>query len=244
MNPVVREIPAGSGNSCWLKGKTAMVTGATSGLGSALVRRLRADGARAIAHGRTASRLAPLVEEGVVWAEVAGDLETKGGCGAVAQAIKQLAPDVLVLNAGCTSEKKLASESTDEEMARMLQVNLLAPIQLARAFARVPVGDGYRRLALVLSTSCLHVRPQMGGYVAAKTGLMGFGRVLQQEMHELRIRTLLLFPGRMDTEIRPGAHPEYTSAESAAEAIVALLRLPDDLVPYELVFRPPADTRI
>lgn len=80
--------------------------------------------------------------------------------------------------------------------------------------------------------------------IAAKAGLMDFGKVLQQEMHELGIRTLLLYPGRTDTSIRDCSHPEYMSPDSVASATIALLCLPDDVVPYKFIFRPPVDTRI
>ena len=84
----------------------------------------------------------------------------------------------------------------------------------------------------------------MGLYIAAKSGLMGFGKVMQQEMHELGIRTLLVYPGRTDTDFRADSHPEYMRPESVATAIANVLALPDDAVPYELVLRPPVDTRI
>lgn len=126
----------------------------------------------------------------------------------------------------------------------MLNVNMLAPVRFARTFAGLSRGKEPRRIVLVLSTSCLYPRSLMGPYVAAKMGLMGFGRVLQKEMHELSLRTILLYPGRTNTGFRPDDHPEYMSPESVAEAIVSLLSLPNDLVPHEFVFRPEIDTDI
>lgn len=236
----------GGGASGWLHGKVVLITGATSGIGRSLALLLNALGAKVIIHGRSEARVRAVIRLGNEedFAYVIGNLETEAGWCRVEQAIKSYIPDVLVLNAGFNCGKKLASDWSDAEVADMLNVNMMAPIRFARTFAGLPQGKDPRRLVLVLSTSCLYPRSLMGLYVAAKMGLMGFGRVLQKEMHELGLRTILLYPGRTNTGFRPDEHREYMSPESVAEAVVSLLSLPSDLVPHEFVFRPETDTEI
>jgi len=228
---------------CWLAGRRVLITGATSGIGRATALHLRRRGMAVLAHGRSEPRLQALLEDDPELELVCGDLATDAGCRAVERALAQRAPHALVLNAGAVGARKLASEFSDAEMAALMQVNLLAPMRLARSFARLPRLAEPRRLVLVLSTSCLHTRPGLSLYVAGKCGLMGFGRTLQQEADQLGLRTILVFPGRTDTGIRAGSHPEYTAPGSAARVIAQLLAQPADLVPYEFVFRPPVDTR-
>lgn len=228
----------------WLPGKVALITGATSGIGRSLALRLHRSDVEVVVHGRSPVRIESVISGQAGFHQVIGDLASSTGCKMVEQAIKDYEPDLLVLNAGAVSEKKLPSELTDEEVFWMFEVNLLAPVRLVRTFARLPKRDHDRRLVLILTTSCFFPRPYMSLYIAAKTGLMGFGRVLQQESREIGIRTLLIFPGRTDTGIRPDKHPEYMSPDSVAEAVVSLLGLPEDLVPYEFIFRPPTDTLV
>ena len=229
---------------CWLRGKVAMVTGATSGIGQALALRLRRYDAEVIVHGRSPERVESVISGQAGFHQAVGDLALSEGCKSVERAIEAHEPDLLILNAGTVSEKKLSSKLTDDEVSTMFEVNLLAPVRLARTFAQLPKLEKDRRLVLILTTSCFFPRTQMSLYIAAKTGLMGFGRVLQQESKEIGIRTLLISPGRTDTGIRADKHPEYMSPDSVAEAVVSLLNLPDDLVPYEFIFRPPTDTCI
>lgn len=238
--------PSGVTSQASLSRSTALITGATSGIGRALALVLSGRGVRIIAHGRDTDRMQSLCEQanGAVCDTVLAELGDEEGRKRVESSMQRYEPNVLVLNAGSNDGKKLASEWTDDDASRSLTVNLLAPILLARTFARLPRTPEPRRLVFVLSTSCLFPRPQMGLYVAAKSGLMGFGKVMQQELHELGVQTLLVYPGRTDTTFRADGQPNYMRPGSVAEAIADILSLPNDLVPYEFVFRPSVDTRI
>lgn len=236
--------PPSSTEENWLQGKTVLITGATSGIGRSIALAVHAKGAIVIAHSRTAESVQAVLPDQDRVKRVVGDLQNKAGWIAVESAIEAYNPDVLILNAGYNFGKKLVSELSDQNIVDMINVNLTAPIRSARTFARLAKTGEDRRLVLVLSTSCFYPREHMSLYIAAKTGLMGFGKVLQQEMHELGIRTFLLYPGRTNTHIREDEHPEYINPDSVAQAVIAMLCLPNDLVPYEFVFRPVVDTRI
>jgi uncharacterized oxidoreductase len=229
-----------------LRGRKVFITGATSGIGRALACLASERGAKVVAHGRSRERLQELLvsdaRSGVT--AVAGDLLTEQGLVTVETAIRDERPDILILNAGYNSRKAFASQWSDKEVSEMVSVNLISPILCSRAFVGLPKESDPRRLAVVLSTSCHHVRQQMSLYIACKTGLMGFGKVLQQEAKELGVRTTLFYPGRTNTAFRDDPHPEYMDPDSVAEAILDIMTLPSDLVPYEFTFRPPVDTTI
>ena len=225
---------------------TLLVTGATSGIGRAIAFVAAKRGARVIAHARNRERYEDLLNSGIQGnvTEVIGDLLTPEGRKAVEEAILTERPEMLILNAGYNCRKANTSEWTNEEIDQMLSVNLLSPIECARTFAALPSRDQARKLAFILSSSCQLPRSQMALYVAAKSGLMGFGRVMQQEADALGMRTTLFYPGRVDTGFRDTSHPEYMDPFSVAKAVLDILMLPDDLIPYEFTFRPSVDKLI
>lgn len=236
--------PLPKGN--WLVGKTVLITGATSGIGQALALLLIENGTMVIAHGRSQARLESLVASvrGNNIITVLGDLREGEGSQAVESVILEQQPEVMVLNAGYNCRKEYASSWTNAEVFDMVQVNLISPIRCARTFVGLPRLAEPRRLVLILSTSCQFPRAKMSLYVACKTGLMGFGKSLQQEAKDLAVRTTLFYPGRTNTGFRETANEAYMDPKSVAQAIASVLCLPSDLVPYEFTFRPEIDTYI
>jgi short-subunit dehydrogenase len=231
---------------CWPAGRTVLITGATDGIGRALALQLAGTGSRVIAHGRSQSRLDALAatrsESNIT--TVLGDLGSEEGRRAVESTIRERRPELLVLNAGYNCRKELTAGWADAEITEMLQVNLIAPIFLARTFLSLPQTAEPRRLALILSTSCHYPRPGMSLYVASKTGLMGFGRAVQQEARELNVRVTLFYPGRTNSGFRDTPNDAYMSPASVAASIASVLSLPNDVVPYEFTFRPESDINI
>jgi NADP-dependent 3-hydroxy acid dehydrogenase YdfG len=90
----------------------------------------------------------------------------------------------------------------------------------------------------VLSTCCHFANENMGVYTATKTGLDGLTGVLRKEARAHGVRVSAVYPGGVDTTFRAGRRPEYLKAESVAEAIHAVLTLPEDLVVHSFTFRP------
>jgi short-subunit dehydrogenase len=238
------EIPLRKDN--WLAGKTVMITGATNGIGRALALLLSGEGSMVIAHGRSQARLESLARsaEGNQIITVAGDLSEEKGWQSVEAGIVERQPEVLIINAGYNSRKALASGWTDSEIFEMTRANLISPILCVRTFVGLPRLVEARRLALILSSSCHFPRQKMSLYVACKTGLMGFGKSLQQESLDLHVRTTLFYPGRTNSGFRETPNTAYMNPESVAQVIASVLRLPGDIVPYEFTFRPELDTYI
>jgi short-subunit dehydrogenase len=230
----------------WLVGKKVLITGATSGIGRALTLLLSECGSLVIAHGRSQSRLDSLVTAAGVneISTVLAELSKEPGSQAVQSVILEQQPEVMILNAGYNCRKEYASAWTDSEVFDMMQVNLISPILCARTFVGLRNLSEPRRLVLILSTSCHFPRAKMSLYVACKMGLMGFGRVLQQESKEMGVRTTLFYPGRTNSGFRETRNSAYMDPESVAQAVASILCLPGDLVPYEFTFRPPIDTYI
>lgn len=233
-------------NNNWLTGKTVLVTGATSGVGRALAVLLAKSGSQVIAHGRSESRMASLLESVQTSSitAVVGDLREEQGWKAIESAILEQQPEVLIVNAGYNTGREYASKWTDSQVFEMIQVNLISPILCIRTFAGLPNLSEPRRLALILRTSCEFARPKMSLYISCKMGLMGFGKSLQQESLDLSMRTTLFYPGRINSGFRETSNNAYMEPESVAQTVASVLCLPSDVVPFEFTFRPEVDTYI
>lgn len=175
-----------------ISGTTALVTGASGGVGSAVSRRLAREGARLILTGRREQELSALARE--CGAEVVvADLATAEGVAAVADVCGDV--DIAVHNAGIPAAGKLA-DFDDEHLDRALAVNLRAPIALSRALVKGMAARGKGHLVLVSSVSGKIGMADMSIYSATKFGLRGFGLALRAELASagIGVSTLNLGP--------------------------------------------------
>lgn len=196
-----------------LEGATALVTGASSGIGRATAAALAARGARVIALGRDPARLEGVGERQVVW-----DLAQPG---AVAEEIGPV--DILVNNAGIGWAGPLA-ETPDVE--RLVAVNLVAPILLTRALLPAMVERGRGHVVNVASIAGFVAPRDEAVYAATKGGLVAFTESLRYELRGSGIAVTLVAPGVVATRFferrgRPyeRAWPRPISAQRVAEAI-------------------------
>ncbi len=223
---------------------TALVTGATRGIGREIVRQLSARGVRVFATGRDAGLLETLCEETGCHAQ-AFDLsraEEPAALYAAAKAALGAAPDFLVNNAGFNRRKAPAAEITAAELDEHYAVNLRAAVLLCGAAMRDMVPRKSGHIVNVISSVVFHQSENYGIYCATKCALHGFTVSLIKEARPHGVKVTGVYPGGTDTEFRALERPDYLRPESAAKMITDTLFVPADVVVHQLTFRPLVET--
>jgi NAD(P)-dependent dehydrogenase (short-subunit alcohol dehydrogenase family) len=190
-----------------LDGRVAIVTGASSGLGDRFARVLSAAGARVVVAARRAERLDALVSELRDAVAVACDLTEPGAPERlVTTAVEQCGQiDIVVNNAGM-SDPVPALEETTEHFRGIVELNLVAPFELARAAATFMVEQGGGSIVNVASISGLVGTGQIpeAGYAASKGALVNLTRELAAQWARRGVRVNALAPGWFHTEMTDG----------------------------------------
>jgi 3-oxoacyl-[acyl-carrier protein] reductase len=184
-----------------LKGKTALVTGASGGIGGAIARALAGQGARVALSGTRVEALealrATLGGETVV---VPGDLGDAAATDRLfVEADKALGQvDILVNNAGLTRDG-LAMRMKDEDWQKVIDVNLSAGFRLARAAMRGMMKRRWGRIIGITSIVGVTGNPGQANYAAAKAGMIGMSKALAQELASRAITVNCVAPGFIAT---------------------------------------------
>ncbi|PJI87138.1 3-oxoacyl-[acyl-carrier-protein] reductase [Sphingomonas koreensis] len=193
-----------------LTGMTALVTGASGGLGTAIAKGLAAQGARLAISGSNAEKLEAFR------AELGGDhvalvCNLSDGAevdGLVPRAVEALGKlDILVNNAGVTRDN-LAMRMKDEEWDQVIRVNLEAAFRLMRAAAKPMMKARYGRMISITSVVGQTGNPGQANYAASKAGLVGMSKALAQELASRNITVNCVAPGFMRsamTDVLPEA---------------------------------------
>jgi uncharacterized protein len=171
--------------------RRVLVTGATGGLGQAIARRLTRRGAALVLTGRRTEVLEPLAEELGARA-IACDLSDLGEVERLACTAGHV--DVLVANAGVPATGVLV-DLLGDDINRMLDVNLRAPIALARALAPAMLERGSGHLVFVSSLAGKVASPASSVYSATKFGLRGFALGIRQDLGPHGVGVSVVFPG-------------------------------------------------
>ncbi|MFL6171799.1 MAG: SDR family NAD(P)-dependent oxidoreductase [Marmoricola sp.] len=170
---------------------TVLVTGATGGIGHAIARRLSAAGADLVLTGRNAEVLAPLATE-LGARSIVADL---GDATDLERLLAEAGPiDALVANAALPGTGEL-STMTVERIDANLDVNLRAPIMMARALIPQLVERGRGHLVFIGSVSGIVASPGSTLYNATKFGLRGFSAALRQDLHGTGVGVSIVEPG-------------------------------------------------
>ena len=183
-----------------LSGMTALVTGASGGLGSAIAKALAAQGARLAVSGSNVDKLESFR------AGLGGDHTALpcnlGDGGAVDQLVPQAVEalggklDILVNNAGITRDN-LLMRMKDEEFQEVIRINLEAAFRLMRAAAKPMMKARFGRIISVSSVVGETGNPGQANYVASKAGLMGMTKAVAQELASRNITVNCIAPGFM-----------------------------------------------
>ena len=215
-------------------GRRVLVTGSTRGVGNATARRLLAEGASVVLHGRTDQAVAAAVSsligahDGRVTGHAA-DLGSRHAADRLAQAVGDL--DILVNCAGIYEEVLLA-DADEGHFDRTLEINLTAPFRLCRHFAPVLARNGGVIVNVGSDSGQLGYRASVA-YCASKGALAGLTRALAMELAPA-VRVLCVCPGPTDTDMMREAvtaQPDPAAARLQWQSYSALGRFaePDEV---------------
>ncbi|WP_260484450.1 3-oxoacyl-[acyl-carrier-protein] reductase [Sphingomicrobium flavum] len=182
-----------------LEGKTALVTGASGGLGSSIAKALAGQGARLALSGSNEEKLKAFA------AELGGDHVALVANLSDAEEVDQLVPravealgklDILVNNAGITRDN-LAMRMKDDEWSEVIKVNLEASFRLMRAAVKPMMRARSGRIINISSVVGQTGNPGQMNYVASKAGMVGMSKALAQEVASRGITVNCVAPGFM-----------------------------------------------
>jgi NADP-dependent 3-hydroxy acid dehydrogenase YdfG len=230
-----------------LAGRTALVTGASRGIGLACARALGAAGARVamLARGEDALRAAAR-DIGARALPIVADLARRDAARAAAADLVAAfgdAPDFVVNNAGLFMLSPL-ERTSPETFARTLDTNLLAPFAILHVFLPAMRARGSGHIVTIGSIADRAALPENAAYAASKFGLRGLHQVLRAELRGSGVRASLISPGPVDTPLwdavdpdrRPGFTPRamMLPPDAVAAAVLYVLSQPPEVNVDEL----------
>ena len=224
-----------------LKGKTALVTGASGGIGSAVARALHNQGAELIINGTRSSELEKLAAElGNKVHVLQGDLADTNSIGCLAEEAEKISDngiDILVNNAGITRDNLLVRLS-DQDLMDVINLNLIAGFHLTRKIIRGMMKRKWGRVIGISSVVGITGNAGQTNYAAAKAGMIGFSKALALEVASRGITVNNIAPGFIKTPMTEGLSEEQITrlqasvpigrlgeAEDVAAAVVYLASL-------------------
>ena len=191
---------------------TALITGASGGIGEALARLIAGGGANVVLVARGADRLAALADElsrtyRITATVIAQDLAAPDAIDAIGRQLadRQLTVDILVNNAGFGLYGFFATTSADEE-ARMLQVNVVALTMLTKLLLPGMVERRHGRVLNVASTAAFQPGPLMAVYYASKAYVLSLSEALSNETSGTGVTVTCLCPGPTETGFQDRAN--------------------------------------
>jgi 3-oxoacyl-[acyl-carrier protein] reductase len=202
-----------------LTGRTALVTGASGGIGGAIARQLHGQGAQLVLTGRRQGALDALAAElGERVAVQPADLAEPGAAEGLIGAVESGGGlDILVNNAGLTRDN-LALRLKDDDWQTVLDVNLSAGFRLIRSSLRGMMKRRFGRIVSITSVVAVTGNPGQANYAAAKAGLIGMSKALAAEVASRGITVNCVAPGMIETAM--------TDALSEAQRQQLLGRIP------------------
>lgn len=185
-----------------LSGKTALVTGATGGIGAAIAKTLHGQGAHVVLSGTREAvleeRAGELGERVSVAACNLGDAEAVEALPKAAEAAAGAPIDILVNNAGITRDQ-LLMRMKDDDWDQVIAVNLTSGFRLSRALVRGMMKKRWGRIIGISSIVGATGNAGQANYAAAKAGMVGFSKALAAEVANRGITVNVVAPGFIAT---------------------------------------------
>ena len=215
-----------------LKGKTALVTGSTSGIGHAVARGLAASGADVVVNGRTQAKVDAAVAAiagaipGARVRGVAADVSTATGCNTLVAALPEV--DILINNAGIF-EPKGFFDIPDDDWSRFFEVNVMSGVRLSRACLPGMLKRNWGRIVFISSESALNIPKEMIHYGMTKTAQLAVSRGLAEMTRGTAVTVNSVLPGPtmsegVETFVKGLAQQNGQSVDEAASVFIKQFR--------------------
>ena len=206
-----------------IAGKSVLLTGGTAGIGRALARLLRDEGAKVVVTGRSEARLAEMREEG--FEALAANLSNAAGVDALVEAWGERELDILINNAGMGATQDFRDGSPDPDDAdACFYANLSAPVRLITTL--LPLMKEHPRATILNGSSGLAIAPSKGGsvYCATKAGLRSFTYSLRAQLKGTGITVIEALPPMVETQMTKGQPGKKMSPDQCAAAIISAIK--------------------
>jgi NAD(P)-dependent dehydrogenase (short-subunit alcohol dehydrogenase family) len=185
-----------------LNGKSALVTGATAGIGLEIARKLAAEGAEVVITGRDRAKLDAAIagiraSGGKNVSGIAADAGTEAGAAAILKARPQV--DVLINNLGIYESKNFA-ETSDDDWRRYFEVNVMSGVRLARGYLPGMLKRNWGRIIFISSESGIFIPGEMIHYGMTKSAQLSISRGLSNLTRGTRVTVNSVMPGPTRSE--------------------------------------------
>ena len=215
-----------------LSGKTALVTGSTSGIGHATVKGLAGAGAAVVVNGRNQAKVdaaVAAIAKAVPGAKVRGvaaDVSTAAGCKTLVGALPDV--DILINNAGIFEPKEFF-DIPDDDWSRFFEVNVMSGVRLSRAYMPGMLKRNWGRIVFISSESALNIPKEMIHYAVTKTAQLAVSRGLAEMTRGTAVTVNSVLPGPTMSEgveafVKELAKQSGQSVEEAASQFVKQFR--------------------
>jgi NAD(P)-dependent dehydrogenase (short-subunit alcohol dehydrogenase family) len=180
-----------------LKGRSALVTGSTAGIGLAIAKALAREGALVIVNGRTKERVDQAIRKSGAGQGIAADLGTEAGARELIARFP--AVDILVNNLGIF-EPKPFDQITDDDWRRFFEVNVLSGVRLSRHYIGPMKQNNWGRIVFISSESALQIPVEMIHYGMTKTAQLAVSRGLAETTAGTAVTVNAVLPGPTASE--------------------------------------------
>jgi NAD(P)-dependent dehydrogenase (short-subunit alcohol dehydrogenase family) len=215
-----------------LKGKTALVTGSTSGIGHAIAKALADSGAEVVVNGRSQAKVDAAVAaitkaaQGAKVRGVAADVSSAAGCNTLVAALPDV--DILINNAGIFEPKEFL-DIPDADWSRFFEVNVMSGVRLSRAYLPGMLKRNWGRIVFISSESALNIPKEMIHYGMTKTAQLAVSRGLAEMTRGTAVTVNSVLPGPTMSEgveafVKDIARQSGQSVEEAASQFVKQFR--------------------
>ena len=217
-----------------LEGKTALVTGASRGIGRAIALRLAAEGADVAVNFAGSSAKAEEVKEAIIKmgrkaVAIQADVKDVSSVASMVEEVKKTFGriDILVNNAGVTRDG-LLMRMKDEDWETVIDTNLRGVFQCTKAVSKIMMKQRYGRIVNMASVVGLVGNAGQANYAASKAGVIGFSKSVARELASRGITVNMVAPGCIDTDMT-AVLPDKVREAMLADIPLARVGKPEDV---------------